>query len=214
MELPLCASQYPDPIDKPATERLDYFSAGLSILFGLYVAVMRLFHLYPRSSKNDNHTPTLQATHARAISRHAWTLMCTCLYISHIMYLSLGERFDYGYNILANVVIGFTHNLLWVLYSIPRTPFKRFPYSSVSSGPSSRLQAGHSKPKRWMSKPLKCVALMTAATMLELFDFPPWYRVIDAHALWHVATAPIASMWYDFLVEDSRDEGWVLHKLQ
>jgi hypothetical protein len=39
-------------------------------------------------------------------------------------------------------------------------------------------------------------------------DFPPWGRVVDAHALWHLATVPIAVMWYDFLVLDALDDGW------
>jgi post-GPI attachment to proteins factor 3 len=57
------------------------------------------------------------------------------------------------------------------------------------------------------------VALTTAATMLELFDFPPWRRVVDAHALWHLATAPLAVMWYDFILMDAQDAGWKGQKL-
>jgi hypothetical protein len=52
------------------------------------------------------------------------------------------------------------------------------------------------------------VALTTAATALELIDFPPFGRAIDAHALWHLATVPLAVMWYDFLVTDAQDAGW------
>ena len=44
--------------------------------------------------------------------------------------------------------------------------------------------------------------------MLELFDFPPWWRVVDAHSLWHLATAPLAVLWYDFLINDAIDAGW------
>jgi hypothetical protein len=50
--------------------------------------------------------------------------------------------------------------------------------------------------------------LTMAATALELFDFPPWFGVIDAHSLWHLATAPIAVVWYDFILEDSLDPSW------
>ena len=185
---------HPIRIDKPITEKLDYFSAGLSILFGLYIAVIRLFHLYP--TPLGSHDSTI-----RSIFRHFWTALCASAYLGHISYLSLAPHFDYGYNILANLVVGTIHNILWILFGVPATPFKRFPYSATS------------KTKRWIPKPLWCVMLMIAAMMLELFDFPPWYRIIDAHSLWHLATAPIAGMWYDFLVEDSKDDGWVRHKL-
>jgi hypothetical protein len=43
----------------------------------------------------------------------------------------------------------------------------------------------------------------TAAMSLELFDFPPYYRVIDAHSLWHLATIFIARGWYGFLIRDA-----------
>lgn len=49
------------------------------------------------------------------------------------------------------------------------------------------------------------------ATAFELFDFPPWFLIIDAHSLWHLATAPIAIAWYDFIIEDSLDPSWREH---
>lgn len=61
---------------------------------------------------------------------------------------------------------------------------------------------------RFTNKAAVCVVLTTAAISLELFDFPPWARIIDAHALWHLSTVPIALGWYDFLVEDSLDPSW------
>lgn len=196
--------------DKPLTERLDYFSAGLTILFGLYAAVIRLFHLYPSESLQQGRRGS---TTIRSILRHLWTSLCIVLYLAHITYLSLAERFDYGFNIIANLVVGLLHNLLWLLFGIAATPLKRFPFADSASR-HQKLQSPSETPRRWVKKPLVCVALMTAATLLEVFDFPPWYRVIDAHSLWHLATVPIASLWYDMLVEDSRDEGWVWHRLQ
>lgn len=46
------------------------------------------------------------------------------------------------------------------------------------------------------------------AMSLELLDFPPLGRILDAHALWHAATVPIGVLWYDFLIEDALDDGW------
>jgi hypothetical protein len=38
---------------------------------------------------------------------------------------------------------------------------------------------------------------------LELLDFPPIWRVFDAHSLWHMVTIPIVRMHWDFAIEDS-----------
>lgn len=43
---------------------------------------------------------------------------------------------------------------------------------------------------------LAFVALSAAALALELFDFPPRARAWDAHALWHLATAPLPLLFY------------------
>jgi hypothetical protein len=36
----------------------------------------------------------------------------------------------------------------------------------------------------------------------QLLDFPPLWRVVDAHAAWHFATVPLVSLWYSFLWSD------------
>ena len=41
-----------------------------------------------------------------------------------------------------------------------------------------------------------------AASMLELFDFPPILGFCDAHSLWHACTIPLGFVWYDFIEED------------
>ena len=45
---------------------------------------------------------------------------------------------------------------------------------------------------------------LVAAAMLELFDFPPFFGIFDAHALWHACTIPLGFVWYDFIAEDRR----------
>lgn len=54
---------------------------------------------------------------------------------------------------------------------------------------------------------------MSASVLLELLDFPPILRILDAHALWHLATVPITQMWYEWLVNDAQvciSTGWWL----
>ena len=129
--------------------------------------------------------------------------MCAVVFLAHISYLTLLPRFDYSYNMAFNLALGLLHNALWLVYSFPKSMslLRRFPSREKSYRPNLANKAA------------LFVALTTAATGLELFDFPPWGRIIDAHALWHLSTAPIAMLWYDFLVQDALDEGWREHKL-
>jgi hypothetical protein len=172
---------------------MDYFSAALAILYALYYTTIRLFHLYSPSQKL-----TQASKGSKGWKFHTLTGLCSLAFLGHITYLSTLPRFDYTYNMAFNLAVGLTHNLLWFLYSMP---------SSLSL---LRRFASRVKPYRpsYATKAGIFVGLTTAATSLELFDFPPWFLVIDAHALWHLATVPIAYYWYDFLVEDSLDPSW------
>ncbi|KAI0355087.1 Per1-like protein [Trametes cingulata] len=187
--------------DLPTTEKLDYFSAALAILYALYYTVIRLFHLYP--IERTRLTPAEPSSISKSTLLAAWTVICSCAFLSHISYLTLLPRFDYTYNMVFNLVIGMAHNLLWLCYSLP----SRFSIIRRYAGRPRTYRPPHS------NKPALFALLTTAATGLELFDFPPWRRIIDAHSLWHLATAPIAVFWYDFLVADACDEGWRLPRL-
>jgi hypothetical protein len=176
--------------DTPTTEKLDYFSAALTILTALYFTAIRFFQLYstPSSSKPSGFW--------------VWTTVCVAAYICHVLYLSLRPRFDYQYNIIFNLVIGLSHNVLWLLYSFPisMSLLQRFPNRPKSYRPPIANRAA------------LLVILTTAATALEVFDFPPWQRVLDAHALWHLATVPISVAWYRFLIVDANDISWKEHQ--
>ncbi|KAL7282935.1 hypothetical protein ACG7TL_002353 [Trametes sanguinea] len=185
--------------DLPTTEKLDYFSAAAAILYALYYTVIRLFHLYPTETSRLTAVPRSSSKSAALV---AWTVVCACAFLSHVSYLTLLPRFDYTYNMAFNLVVGLAHNLLWLCYSLPprHSIIRRY------SGRPRSYRPAHA------AKPAIFALLTTAATALELFDFPPWRRIIDAHSLWHLATAPIAIYWYDFLVEDACDDGWRLQK--
>ncbi|KAI8890819.1 Per1-domain-containing protein [Backusella circina FSU 941] len=85
--------------DTPLTEKLDYFSAGLYILYGLCVAVLRIGHLAGWAAKG-------------------WAGMCFGLFTAHVLYLSSLDRFDYTYNIIACLVVGLLQNILWLSWSL------------------------------------------------------------------------------------------------
>ncbi|KAK5132179.1 hypothetical protein LTR08_009302 [Meristemomyces frigidus] len=150
------------------TERVDYYAAGGSVMYGLYLAPIRVFRL-------DRKPATLL---------RLWTALCASLYTLHLAYLTL-VRFDYTYNMLANIIIGVLQNLLWTLFSIRR-------YRRVG--------------RVWAAWPGLIVAWIVLAMSLELFDFAPWRGMVDAHSLWHLGTVGPTVWWYSFLVKDAREE--------
>jgi hypothetical protein len=145
--------------DFNVTEKLDYFAAGASVLYGLYYTPIRLFRL-DRPAKEH--------------SLRIWTMFCIGLYIAHVTYLTCW-RWDYTYNMAANVVVGSIQNVLWTWFSITRY---------------RKLQ------KTWTIWPGLIVAWIILAMSLELFDFPPFWGMIDAHSLWHLGTVLPTFWWY------------------
>ncbi|KAJ1992398.1 hypothetical protein H4R33_001017 [Dimargaris cristalligena] len=146
------------------TEKMDYFSAGFSVLFMLLVALIRAFHLRP----------------GRSSALKPLVMMHLAAFVAHVAYLSLW-KFDYSYNMTANIIVGLISNSVWISWSF-----------------SNRLI----HPLAW--RPTICVLLISAATSLELFDFPPLWGIFDAHSLWHAATIPITYMFYDFIIRDTQ----------
>lgn len=170
-------------------------------MYALYSIGVRTFHLYKNSgSRSTSQTSSPPPSSAPALK--LWALTCLLAYIGHVTYLSTLPRFDYTYNMAFNLTLGLAHNLLWIIYTLPssRSLLPRFPFRPKDYRPG------------FVNKAFVFVLLTTAATALELLDFPPWRFAVDAHALWHLATVPITKFWYDFLVEDALDEGWKFQK--
>jgi post-GPI attachment to proteins factor 3 len=169
---------------------MDYFSAWGAIMYGLFYTVVRLYHLYikPRAF-----------THGSS-SRHRllvpWGALCSTLFFGHLTYLTLLPRFDYDWNMKANIAVGFLHNFLWMAYALVSPPFQRFRSLPNSYRPT------------YVLKPALISVTIILVSGLEIFDFSPWWRIIDAHSLWHLATVPIVIAWYRFLIDDSLDGAW------
>ncbi|KZZ95959.1 Mn2+ homeostasis protein Per1 [Moelleriella libera RCEF 2490] len=157
--------------DFQTTEELDYFAAGASVLYGMYYTPIRIFRL-------DRPSPR-----RRSVLR-AWTLLCVLLYIGHVAYLK-GVRWDYTYNMAANVVAGIIQNVMWTWFSI--TSYQK----------SKSL---------WSIVPGAVVAWVMVAMSMELFDFPPWLGCIDAHSLWHLLTIGPTVLMYNFLLKDAQTD--------
>ncbi|KAJ1721933.1 hypothetical protein LPJ53_003596 [Coemansia erecta] len=93
--------------DFPLTEKLDYFSAGLNVLYILFLGVVRALRL-------DSWRQT------RVVAA-----VCALLYAAHVAYLLVD--FDYGYNMAANAVVGLLSNVAWLVVALQayrnRQPF-------------------------------------------------------------------------------------------
>lgn len=144
-----------------STEQLDYFAAGANVLYGMYYTVVRIFRL-------DRKTPR-----RRSVLR-AWSLLCGILYLCHVVYLK-AVRWDYAYNMAANIAVGIVQNILWSWFSYTRYIKSR---------------------RLWATWPGLVVAWVMFAMSMELFDFPPWFGAIDAHSLWHLLTIGPTIIWY------------------
>ncbi|KAG5439113.1 hypothetical protein PCANB_001412 [Pneumocystis canis] len=130
------------------TERADYFSASALILWSFFFTPLRIFRL--DRYRNYRFFSIL------------WAFVCISAFLVHIIYLSFVE-FNYWYNMIANIFIGFCQNILWVYYSL----------SNYGSRPFAL----------W---PMYIVCAITIAMCLEFFDFPPVLHLFDAHSLWHM----------------------------
>ena len=99
------------------TEKLDYFAAGASILYGTYYTPIRIFRL-------DQRTHAVKATLLRL-----WTVICVLLFIAHVSYLTFWS-WDYTYNMAANVAVGIVQNLLWSWFSVTRYQKLKKPWAA------------------------------------------------------------------------------------
>jgi hypothetical protein len=131
------------------------------------------------------------------------------LAISHFTYLLSfpAGHFPYGYHTAFNVVLASVHSLFWILWSASFYA----PLPSLKIG--GRVLALQPYPPQDpirvkstnASTPLALVLLTTLAMSLELLDFAPFFRLLDAHALWHLSTIPLAAGWWRFLSSDAID---------
>ena len=147
--------------DFSVTEKLDYFAAGASVMYGMYYTPIRVLRL-------DKPTAVRQSV------LRLWTMLCIALFAAHVSYLSFW-KWDYTYNMAANVAAGVLQNILWTGFSV-------LSYQELR--------------KSWAAWPGLIVAWLILAMSLELLDFPPLGGMLDAHSLWHLGTVGPTVWWY------------------
>ncbi|CAH9099857.1 unnamed protein product [Cuscuta epithymum] len=97
---------------------------------------------------------------------------------THILYLN-NYKMDYGWNMVVCVVMAVAQLVIWAVWA------------GVSHHPS-RL------------KLLFVVVGGGLAMLLEIYDFPPYKGLVDAHALWHATTVPLTYIWWSFIKDDAK----------
>ncbi|XP_022099023.1 post-GPI attachment to proteins factor 3-like [Acanthaster planci] len=99
-------------------------------------------------------------------------------FLSHAFYLGF-TKFSYGYNLKVNLTFALISSVAWILWSIVVRSRQRYVWKAILSILSGNL-----------------------LTLLEVFDFPPIWWVFDAHSIWHGGTAPLAVVFYSFVIDD------------
>ncbi|ORX35481.1 Per1-like-domain-containing protein [Kockovaella imperatae] len=188
--------------DTPITERLDYFSATITVAVSLLYAILRVFHLQ---------TPVSTSRLACPIS-----IGLAVLIMSHFTYLlsfPLGS-FPYGYHTKFVIALAMVHNIIWILWSLS---FHITLPTLTVRGTEIRIPAPYppNDPRKVVpptaNTPAFLVLLTTLAMSFEILDFPPFLRIADAHAIWHGCTIPLAVAWWSFFCTDAIDfEGSLL----
>lgn len=93
-------------------------------------------------------------------------------YLNHVNRLRSG-RFDYDYNMMANVITGVLTGVGWLVW-----------------GYRNKGQCNY------VWKVCYVQLLAGCSLLLELMDFPPFWFTFDAHSLWHLCTAPLTVLFY------------------
>jgi len=168
--------------DYVVTERADYFAAGSNVLFGLYLAGVRIGRLDLDGSGFDaGYGGGKRGSNWKKTVLRLWTLLYLALYTAHVSFLSF-VRWDYTYNMAANIVVGAVANVSWIVYSVGRW----YMHGKTGSG----IERG------WMLWPTWIVLWVIAAMSMEVLEFVPWRLMVDAHSLWHLGTVGPTVWWY------------------
>ena len=187
------------------TERMDYFAAGANVMYGFFLAPVKVWRWYlpttitATTTAASAHSAVREKASARSaavlplqqyhpppspLRLRAWAGLCFALYAAHVYYLTF-VRWSYSYNMAANIAVGVATNLIWSYFAVRHY---------------SRLK------QLWAATPGLIVTWLCLAMSLELLDFPPLWDAIDAHSLWHAATVAPTIAWYHFLIRDAKRE--------
>ncbi|KAL1405221.1 hypothetical protein Q8F55_008846 [Vanrija albida] len=181
--------------DTPITERLDYFSAMITIAFTLLYAIVRIFGIVTPKTISPLVYPVSSAV--------------AIFVLWHFFYVLSFPHFPYGYHVGVAIVIGMIHNVLWLIWTL--SFYVELPTVSINDTllawpePYPPRNARASRRPAHATMPAILVGLTMAAMTFEILDFAPIYRFLDSHALWHLATIPLGEKWWEYMCADANE---------
>jgi hypothetical protein len=128
---------------------------------------------------------TLASIRIFNIQRRNWPLIIVPLviYFSWHCYTMHFHSFDYGWNMDMMIFFGSLYcGLYYVWFAIQKF--------------TNNTQHHH-----WKIVTANSIILFFAA--FEVFDFPPLFGLLDAHAIWHFATPTATLLTFSFAIDDS-----------
>jgi hypothetical protein len=157
------------------TERLDYHCATFHMIFHAVFSISRL--VYEISPAKVNFVTFMIG------------LTFCGMFIHHVWYMNF-VSFDYGWNMLFTASFVIIQALTWLVWA-----------GLVFSKTSSTRDL---EPRKcaWMVVRFQFCLIMFA--LFEAFDFPPYWDLLDAHAIWHGLTVPLVVYWYSFRELDAK----------
>lgn len=181
--------------DIPILETWDYFGAGAIMVANLNAIFIRYFHLFDEERRK---------------TRYIFQAILTAFLISH--YTKLLRHWDYSYNMSVNVLVGLTSAFLWIGHSLKVNgkyqENKHIYNSSMQLLPfETRIMTKLNYIGRFRTGSVPLIPMMLniyliVSLSLESLDFEPWFRLIDAHSLWHLATIFPPLIWFDWNIWD------------
>ncbi|KAK8019536.1 hypothetical protein PG990_004674 [Apiospora arundinis] len=159
--------------DFAATEQMDYLAAGADVLYGMYYTPMLVFRVERPSPRRQSLI-------------RLWTILCCTLYGCHVLYLKMW-KWDYSYNMTANVIVGLIQNSILTYWSYKQ-------YREIR--------------QLWTILPGILVAWLLMAMSLELLDFPPLWGGRSMRIVYGIS-GPSPSPPYgigNFLVKDAQED--------
>ena len=181
--------------DYPWTETLDYLGAAAIIMLNFNSIVVRYFGIF-ESSKSKQ--------------RRVFQFCLIFAYLTHCF--KLYRSWDYVYNVYFNMFFGLFTIILWTLHSLRVNKL----YKAYSVRINNSIQLLPYENKLFMKLSVVSLAKTKYIPLLpiflnlwilfgmsfELFDFPPFLKLVDAHCLWHLFTILPSLIWYDWNIWD------------
>lgn len=130
----------------------------------------------------------IRTLNLRTLPTQALAFLPSVIFLLQHYYYMLYIKFDYGWNTLSSILAGAIGTCFWIYWIVKHK--RKYSWRIIFTQVSLWLFAS-----------------------LEIFDFSPFYDLMDAHAIWHGSTIHLAFIWYHFVLQDIEYEDRLQDKL-